>query len=150
MPQSLSRVLLHVIFSTKDRQPWLSQTLRPAVFAYLAGVAREMGGECFRVGGMNDHAHLALILPRTVTQAQLVEELKTASSRWYKQQSGAARDFSWQRGYGAFSVSPQGLPALCDYIDAQEEHHRTVVFQEEYRKFLRKYNVPYDERYVWD
>jgi REP element-mobilizing transposase RayT len=150
MPQSLSLVLLHVIFSTKNRRPLLVKTLRTEMFAYLSGVAREMSCECFRVGGVADHVHLAVTLPRTVTQAQLVEELKTASSRWAKTRDDASEKFSWQRGYGCFSVSPPALPSLCDYIDRQEEHHKTRTFQDEYREFLRQYNVAYDERYVWD
>ena len=150
MPQSLSNLLTHIVFSTKDRTPVLDATVRPALHAYLATVARNLDCECFRVGGVADHVHLAVRLSRTLTMAKLIEELKTSSSRWLKTQSPALAAFAWQRGYGAFSVGPSDLNALLHYIDTQEEHHRTRTFQDEYRAFLNKYGIEYDERYVWD
>jgi REP element-mobilizing transposase RayT len=150
MPQSLSVLLIHVVFSTKDRTPLLGPEIGPALHAYLATVARNADCECFRVGGVADHVHLAIRLARTVTVAALIEELKTSSSKWLKTQSPSLATFAWQRGYGAFSVGPRDRDALLQYIDGQEEHHRTRTFQEEYRAFLEKYGVAYDERYVWD
>jgi putative transposase len=150
MPQSLSFLLVHLVFSTKDRAPLLCASVRPALHAYLATVARGVDCECYRVGGVADHVHLAVRVSRTATTAKLVEELKTSSSKWLKTQSTALGSFSWQRGYGAFSVGPSDLDALRHYIDAQEEHHRTRTFQDEYRAFLMKYGIEYDERYVWD
>ena len=150
MPQSLSYLLLHVVFSTKDRAPSLDIAVRPALHAYLATVARNAGCECYRAGGVADHVHMAIRLSRTITVAQLIEELKTSSSKWLKTQSSALGQFTWQHGYGAFSVAPSDLEALRAYIDTQEEHHRTRTFQEEYRAFLKRYGVEYDERYVWD
>jgi len=139
-----------VVFSTKDRAPLLAASVRPALHAYLATVARNAECECFRVGGITDHVHLAIRLSRTITVAKLVEELKTSSSKWLKAQSPALAAFAWQRGYGAFSVGPSHLDALRRYIDEQMEHHRTRTFQEEYRAFLTKYGIAFDERYVWD
>jgi putative transposase len=150
MPQSLAYLLTHIVFSTKDRAPVLDPVVRPALHAYLATVSRNVDCECFRVGGVVDHVHLAVRLSRTITVAQLIEELKTSSSKWLKTQSPALTSFSWQRGYGAFSVGPSDLDALLHYIDTQEEHHRTRTFQDEYRAFLKKYGISYDERYVWD
>ncbi|HEU5123446.1 MAG TPA: IS200/IS605 family transposase [Verrucomicrobiae bacterium] len=150
MPQSLSFLLVHVVFSTKDRTPLLGAEIRPALHGYLATVARNADCECFRVGGVADHVHLAIRLARTVTVADLVETLKTSSSKWLKTQSPALASFAWQRGYGAFSVGPSDLNALLHYIDNQDEHHRTRTFQDEYRAFLKKYGIDYDERYVWD
>jgi REP element-mobilizing transposase RayT len=150
MPQSLSYLLTHIVFSTKDRAPFLDATVRPALHAYLATVARNADCECFRVGGVADHVHLAVRLSRTITMAQLIEELKTSSSKWLKTQSPAFAAFAWQRGYGAFSVGPSDLNALLHYIDNQEEHHKTRNFQDEYRAFLMKYGIEFDERYVWD
>ena len=150
MPQSLSYLLTHIVFSTKDRTPVLDATVRTALHAYLATVARNVDCECFRVGGVADHVHLAVRLSRTLTMAKLIEELKTSSSKWLKIQSPALASFAWQRGYGAFSVGPSDLNALLHYIDTQEEHHRARTFQEEYRAFLTKYGIEYDERYVWD
>ncbi len=150
MPQSLSLVIVHVIFSTKDRYAFLDREMRPKLHAYLATVARNAGCECYRVGGVADHVHLAIRLSRTLTIAKMVEELKTSSSKWLKSQSESLVKFSWQRGYGCFSVGPTDLDALVGYIDSQEEHHRTRTFQDEFRKFLEKYQVNYDEAYVWD
>ncbi len=150
MPQSLDKVLLHLVFSTKDRFPCLGASVRPALHAYLATVSRNTGCECPRGGGVADHVHLAIQFPRTMTIAALVEELKTASSKWLKTQAPELSGFAWQRGYGVFSVGPSDLDALLAYIDRQEEHHRTRTFQDEYRAFLAKYAVAYDERYAWD
>ena len=148
MPQSLSLVLIHLIFSTKDRAPVLESDIE--IHPYLAGAARGIGCECFRVGGVADHVHLAIGLSRTLSIAKLVEELKTSSSKWLKTQSPRLKDFAWQRGYGVFSVAPSDLGAVTQYIDRQEEHHRKASFQEEYRAFLVKYGIACDERYMWD
>ena len=150
MPQSLSLIIVHVIFSVKERQPFFTPDLRQAAHAYLATVARNFGCDCYRVGGMADHVHLAIRLARTVTVAQLIEELKTTSSKWIKTQPTGHKTFAWQRGYGCFSIGPRDLDALCDYIDRQEAHHRRRTFQEELRMFLDRYGVDYDEAYVWD
>ncbi len=150
MPQSLSYLLVHVVFSTKDRNPCLDEKIRPGLYQYIAGCVREMGCEALRVGGFNDHVHVAARISRTVTVAKLVEIMKTASSKWIKTKHIDLKHFEWQRGYGAFTVSHYNLDALLRYIDTQEEHHRTRSFQEEYRAFLKKHCIKYDERYVWD
>lgn len=150
MPQSLSLMLVHVVFSTKGREPLLSTSIRPALFAYLATVSRNAGCECYRVGGIADHVHLAVRMSRTVTMAQLIEELKTASSKWLKTHSPGLNLFAWQRGYGAFSIGPRDLSKVVAYIDNQEEHHRKRTFQDEFRTFLNTYGIEFDERYVWD
>ena len=150
MPQSLANVLMHIIFSTKDRTPVLGPSVRPALSAYLATVVRHTGCACLRAGGEADHVHLAVRLARTVTIAKLMEELKTSSSMWLKGQSPDLAGFAWQRGYGAFSVGPKDLGTLLSYIDNQTEHHRRQTFQEEYRALLTQHGVPFDERYVWD
>ena len=150
MPQSRSLVVVHIIFSAKGRQPFLDPTLRAATHGYLATVARNAGCECYQVGGMADHVHLAIRLSRTITIADLLEKLKTTSSKWIKAQPAGPSRFAWQRGYGCFSIGPQDLAALRLYIAEQEEHHRTRTFQEEFRMFLGKYGVEYDEAYVWD
>ncbi len=147
MPQSLSLVLIHVIFSTKDRAPFLKPALRPKLHAYLATVTRTLDCECFLAGGVEDHVHLAIGLSRTITIAKLVEQLKTTSSKWLKPESP---NFAWQRGYGIFSVGPSDLPALKQYIAAQEQHHHNQTFQDELRTLLLKYNIHFDERYLWD
>jgi putative transposase len=150
MPQSLSKVILHITFSTKNREPWLDSNVRPRIDAYLATICRDVGADLVHVGGVADHVHIVTTLARTVSQAQLVEQIKKASSKWIKALDAHYRGFFWQRGYGAFSVSPSQLQAVLQYVEAQQEHHRTRTFQEEYRELLRKHGIDFDERYVWD
>jgi putative transposase len=148
MPQSLALIIVHIVFSTKDRRPLLSEDIRPQLHAYLATVSRDHGCDCYRTGGIADHVHLAIRLSRTITIAQLVEKLKTSSSAWLKTQG--LRAFVWQNGYAAFSISPGNLDALRTYIDTQDEHHRKLDFKAELRTLLTQYGVEFDERYVWD
>jgi REP element-mobilizing transposase RayT len=150
MPLSLAFVVVHLVFSTKGRKAVLHDSLRPDLYAYLATIARNAGCECYRVGGVADHVHLAIRLSRTANIAKLVAELKSASSKWLKMQSPALAKFAWQRGYGAFSVGPADLKAVVQYIDAQETHHQKCSFQDEFRAFLKKYGVECDETYLWD
>jgi REP element-mobilizing transposase RayT len=150
MPQSLSNVIIHIIFSTKDREPWLDHEVRPRMHAYVATICRDLGAEAFVVGGVADHLHVVTTLPRTLSQADLIEAMKKTSSKWIKALDAKYRAFFWQRGYGAFSVSPSQVDAVLKYVESQDEHHRTRTFQEEYRDFLSKYGVEFDERYVWD
>ena len=150
MPQSLSKVIIHVIFSTKEREPWLHREVRPRMHAYLATICRDLNAEAFHVGGVADHVHVVTTLPRTLSQAEMVETLKKTSSKWIKALDPKYRAFYWQRGYGAFSVSPNQLEVAIKYVKNQDEHHRTRSFQEEYREFLSRYGVEFDERYVWD
>ena len=117
---------------------------------YVATICRDLGAELVRVGGVADHVHIVTTLPRTVTQAQLIERIKKTSSKWIKALDARYRGFFWQRGYGAFSVSPSELDAVLHYVETQEEHHRTRTFQEEYRELLHRHGVEFDERYVWD
>lgn len=148
MSQSLSEVILHLVFSTKDRYPFITDELKPRLHAYLATLARDHGWECLRVGGVSDHVHLALKQPRTENVSDLVGHIKRQSTLWLKREG--LDKFQWQRGFGVFSVSPPSLPKLLDYIDQQEEHHRHVSFQEEYIRFLENYKMKYDEKYLWD
>jgi REP element-mobilizing transposase RayT len=150
MPQSLSYLLVHIVFATKGRAPMLTPAIRPDLYAYLATVVRNLDWESFRIGGVADHVHFAIRISRTNTIAHLVEQLKTSSSRWLKKQSPTLASFAWQNGYTAFSVGPSDLNALLKYVDTQEEHHKNQPFQEEYRALLIKYGVEFDERYIWD
>jgi REP element-mobilizing transposase RayT len=150
MPQSLSNVILHIIFSTEHREPWLDSKVRPRLHAYLATICRDLGAEFAHVGGVSDHVHVLTTLPRTISIAELIEKTKKTSSKWIKDIDRHYRGFFWQRGYGAFSVSPSQLDAVMRYVEAQDEHHRSRTFQEEYRDLLRKHAVDFDENYVWD
>lgn len=150
MPQSLSQVILHVVFSTKERRPWLDARIRPRLHAYLATMCRDCGCEAYRVGGVADHVHLAARLARTMSQSDLLERIKTNSSAWIKTQGTQYQLFHWQGGYGDFSIGWSQLEDLVHYIERQEQHHHKLTFQEEFRALLNKYHVKYDERYVWD
>jgi len=150
MPQSLSKVIVHIIFSTKNREPFLDSDVRPRIHAYLATISRDLGAERVHIGGVSDHVHIVTTLPRTLSQAKFIEHIKKTSSKWIKALDVRYRGFFWQRGYGAFSVSPSQLDSVLDYINDQQEHHRTRSFQEEYRELLRKLGVDFDDRYVWD
>jgi putative transposase len=150
VPQSLSKVILHVVFSTKNRERIITDGLKTNLQAYLAGICRAKASEALRVGGTDNHVHLACTLPRTLTQSKLLEEIKKSSSAWIKKQPGAPGHFSWQAGYGAFSVSQSQLPELMRYIDRQEKHHRIKTFEEELVELLTKYAVKHDEKYLWD
>lgn len=151
MPQSLAQVYLHIIFSTKDRRPFLTDLeTRTKTHAYLAGIFQGLDSPALIVGGVEDHVHALCRFGRTVTIADMIRDLKRDSSSWLKANWPALKDFHWQSGYGAFSVSPSHVPALTKYIADQAEHHRQVSFQDEFRRLCRKYGVEIDERYVWD
>jgi REP element-mobilizing transposase RayT len=150
MPQSFASIIVQIVFSTKDRAPWLVDGIRERVHAYLAEVCRDATGVAFAVGGIADHVHVATSLPRTITVADLVEKLKVTSSIWIKEVSSSHGNFHWQRGYGAFSVGASGKDALIGYVQNQEHHHRQRSFQDEYRELLGRYGETWDERYVWD
>ena len=150
MPQSLSFLLVHIIFSTKDRKPWLKDGIRPELHAYMASVAGTGENYCFRVGGAEDHVHLAVLLGRNATVSKLVETLKTSTSKWIKSKGAEFARFHWQRGYAAFSVGPADREALLAYIDAQASHHRERDYQAELRALFTRYGVAFDERFVWD
>ncbi len=150
MPQSLARLLVHVIFSTKYRAPLLSPAVRPAVHQYLGTVLRDHDCPAIRIGGVEDHVHLLFGLSRKLAIAKIVEIIKTSSSKWLKLQSPSLAEFHWQAGYGAFSVSPSQMEVVIRYIENQEEHHREVTFQDEMRGILERHSVEFDERYVWD
>jgi putative transposase len=151
MPQSLSQIYLHLVFSTKNRGPFLQDSaLRDNTHAYLAGTCRNLESPPIIVGGVEDHVHLLCRLAKTLCVSDLVRELKRESSKWLKEQSAELASFYWQNGYGAFSISPGHVEMLKTYIANQEEHHKKETFQDEFRRLLALYNIEYDEKYVWD
>jgi len=149
VPQSLANILTHLIFLTKNREPLLAnKDLRQRAHAYLAAVLKDLRCPALIVGGVPDHVHILCQLAKTQSVSVVMEHLKASSSKWLKTQG--VRTFSWQRGYGAFSVSQSNVASVISYIEKQEEHHRTLTFEEEFRLFLKRYRVVFDERYVWD
>jgi len=150
MPQSLSSILIHLVYSTKNREPFLTPEIETELYPYMASIFKALKSPALLINGTSDHVHSLFSLSRVVTIADLVEEVKTESSKWIKTKGREFRNFHWQSGYGAFSIGQSHVSTLKRYIGRQKEHHRRVTFQEEYRKFLKAYEVEYDERYVWD
>ena len=151
MPQSLAQIYLHVVFSTKNRRPFLNNpVLRAETHAYLGGVCQNLASPSLIVGGAVDHVHILCRLSRKTAIASLLQALKRDSSKWIKQKNSSLLDFHWQSGYGAFSISPADVPKLRKYIGNQEEHHHKESFQDEFHRLLKKYRIEFDERYLWD
>ena len=151
MAQSLAQITIHVIFSTKDRRPFLeNRLLREELHRYFGGILAQIDCQLLAAGGTDDHVHILCLLARTCTTADLVKELKRVSSIWLKTKDSNLHDFAWQSGYGIFSVSQSQIDVVRKYIDGQEEHHRKVSFQDEFRQFLERNYVAYDERYLWE
>ena len=150
MLQSLSRILVHLIFSTKNQAPVLTPLICSELHPYLAVVLRDNNCPSLQVGGMDDHVHLFFGLSRSLSITDVVEIVKVSSSRWIKMKGDDFARFQWQSGYGAFSIGQSNADEVVRYIQNQEEHHRRMTFQEEFRRFLELYQIEYDERYVWD
>ena len=150
MAHTFTNLLTHVIFSTKDRLPGIHADWKADLLAYMGGIVRELQGKAVTINGTADHVHLLLWMPPTLSISETLRVLKTNSSRWANQQHGPRDRFSWQSGYGAFSVSHSSAPTVVKYIQSQQEHHRRVSFQEEFVAFLRKNGVSFDNRYIWE
>ena len=151
MPQSLAKILVHTVFSTKERRPFLrDQAVREELHRYLGGILSNLDCQPIIAGGVEDHVHLLCALSRTCEAAEMVKEAKRGSSLWLKTKGPDLQDFAWQNGYGIFSIGSSQIPSVRDYIARQEEHHRRVSFQDEFRQLLRRYEIEFDERYVWD
>jgi REP element-mobilizing transposase RayT len=149
MAQTLTKLLVHVVFSTKHRDPLITEAVAPELHNYLCGIARNHESPVLAVGGMPDHVHLLVSQSKNIAVASLLQNLKKDSSKWIKTKGPTFADFTWQEGYGAFTIGESQVGTLRRYIDRQAEHHRTMSFQDELRAILTKYKVPYDEQYVW-
>ena len=150
MSQSLSKIYVHIVFSTKNREQMISDEIKEELFNYLGGVCKNLECNPIQVGGYRDHIHILCLLSKKITLVKLLEEVKSASSKWIKTKGEKFSDFYWQSGYGAFSVNPTEIEVVTNYIRNQEEYHKVKSFQDEYRAFLKKYDVQYNEDYVWD
>ena len=150
MPQSFARILIHLVFSTKGRYPFLQDRVRVSLHSYMATVLRNFGCPPILINSVPDHVHLLIELARTASVSAVVEEVKTTSSKWIKTQGREYTNFSWQTGYGAFSVSASNMENVRDYVANQQEHHRQHSFQEEYRTFMKRSGISFDEKYGWD
>jgi len=150
MGQSLVKNYIHIIFSTKYREPIIHQSVENELYRYIGGICKEMECPPIKIGGYTDHVHLLCMLSKKIALMDLLEEVKSHSSNWIKTKSVELKNFYWQNGYGAFSVNPSEIDRVITYIENQKEHHRKKTFQDEYRAFLKKYKVEYDERYIWE
>ncbi len=150
MSQSLANILIHLVFSTKERQRLLRDDARSELHAYIAGILRNHHCQVIEMNSVDDHIHLLFAITKTEPLAKIVEQVKSHSSFWLKDQGRAAADFAWQRGYGAFSVSPAHVGIVRRYIQNQRDHHAKVSFMDEFRRLCQKNLVPLDERYAWD
>ena len=150
MANTYSALYCHLVFSTKNREPWLRNEVEARVWAYLGGIARDNGMTAVQIGGMPDHVHLLMGLPASIAVSKAAQFIKGGSSKWIKGEFPDLRGFAWQDGYGAFTVSKSNLPSVIQYIQDQREHHRVKTFQEEYLAFLDRHGVVYDKRYVLD
>ena len=150
MPQSLSNILLHFVFSTRNREPLIYPELEPELYAYIAAIHKNMACPLLKIGGTENHLHIFCRLERVVTVSKLLEEVKKSSSKWIKEKDQRLARFAWQAGYGAFSIGMSNVDALKAYIVQQKDHHRHRSFEDEYRELLKKYHVQWDENYVWD
>ena len=150
MSQSLARLHIHLVFSTKGRAAWIADEFRDELHAYMATVLNNLGCRVALINSVEDHVHALFELGRTVTLADAVKAAKTTTTVWLKNRDAGLADFAWQGGYGAFSVSESNSEAVRHYIATQREHHARVSFQDEYRALLTKHGIPFDERYTWD
>ncbi len=149
MAHSYTNILIHYIFSTKNREKIITSELQERLWPYMGGIARENNMKALAIGGIEDHIHLLISLPATLSIAKAIQLLKGGSSKWVHDTFPNHNSFKWQEGYGAFSVNISHVDDTTAYIKRQLEHHRKKSFQEEYVSFLKKHEIDYDERYVW-
>jgi putative transposase len=150
MPQSLSRILVHLVFSTKDRAPLLAPDVCERLYPYIDGTLQADDCVPIQLGGAEDHIHLLFGLSRTKSISQVTRDIKSNSTKWMRETFPRLRECSWQAGYGACSVSSDRVPGVVRYIQDQNEHHKELSFKDEFRQFLKEHDIEFDERYVWD
>lgn len=149
MGQSLVKNYIHIVFSTKNHKPMITPFYEEELHSYIGGVCKNLDCQPIKIGGYNDHVHILCMLSKKIALMKLIEEVKSHSSKWMKTKEESLKNFYWQDGYGTFSVNPSEVDTVVAYITNQHNHHRTLSFKEEFRAFLDKYKVDYDERYVW-
>lgn len=150
MSHSIVKVLVHIIFSTKDRSDLITPEIENELFRYIHGIVENNKSKLIIAGGMPNHIHLLVSLPKKIDVPELIGDIKRDSSSWIKKQGAEFRNFYWQKGYGAFSIGQSQVPIVTRYIKNQKEHHKKRIFEDEFRALLKKYEIEYDERYLWD
>ena len=149
MANTYINIFIHTVFSTKNRESWLSSSLRERLYPYIGGIARGNGSKVLCIGGTDNHIHILLSLDSTASVAKAIQFIKGGSSKWIHETFPELRLFSWQEGYGAFSIGISNVDETKKYIENQEKHHGEESFRDEYLKFLRKNNIEFDEKYLW-
>src|SRR5215471_7340895 len=150
MANTYTSLHYHFIFSTKNREPWIAQSIEDRIWPYIGGIARKHKMTAIQVGGVEDHIHALVMAPPTLSPSEIAQYLKGESSTWIHGEFRRLRLFEWQDGYGAFTVNKSQIPQVVEYIKNQREHHRKKTFQEEYLELLQKHGADYDERYLWN
>ena len=149
MGQSLSKVYAHIVFSTKNREDWIDDEIESDLFSYIGGICKSLECNPVQIGGYRNHVHILCTLSKKISQVKLLEDVKKGSSKWMKTKGIAYQNFFWQDGYGIFSISAYDVDRVKDYIQNQRMHHQQSSFQDEFRSFMKKHDIQYDERYVW-
>lgn len=149
MANTYTNLVYHIVFSTKHREPLITNDLREELYKYIGGIFRAEGGALLKIGGTPDHVHLLVKLKAAHSVSEIMRKVKANSSKWINENKKTMGRFSWQTGYGAFSVSESRVGAVIDYINTQEDHHREKSFQEEFLQLLKKHGIEYDDRYLW-
>lgn len=150
MSQSLAQVYIHIIFSVKNRKPLILESFQTELYAYIASILKSTGTNLLKIGGTEDHIHILAVLSRKYSISKIMEEIKKSSSKWLKTKDIKLSNFYWQQGYGIFSVSQSQVENVKRYIEFQKKHHQKNSYQDEFREILKKYNLLFDEKYVWD
>ncbi len=150
MPQSLVKNYIHIVFSTKNRLPLIDQEIESALHGYIAGICNNLDCQAIKIGGFVDHVHILFILSKNITLTKLISDIKSSSSKWIKTNGDRYKNFYWQDGYGAFSVSGSQLEKVTEYIINQKIHHTQLSYKDELRTFLENFEIEFDEKYMWD
>ena len=147
---SFTQLGYHVVFATKFRKTWIKPDKQSRIYQYVGGIVRDFGGSLLEIGGIEDHVHLLVNIPPTLTVSDAVRTIKASSSKWIHEHHVLDSRFTWQKGYAAFTVSYSHRPAVAHYIQTQEQHHKTLSFREEYMELLRRHNISFEERYLFE
>lgn len=148
MANSFLSLHVHVVFSTKNRERWIHENIENELWSYMAGIIRTHGGKALQIGGMEDHIHILMMIPATIALSDFIKRIKGESSKWLSQSYTEMRGFHWQDGYGAFSIGQSQIPQTITYIQNQKEHHRQNTFEQEYKSFLEKHGISYNEKFA--
>ena len=148
MANTFTQLAYHIVFSTKNRQPLIRESLQEELYEYIGGIVRKIDGKQLQVGGMPDHIHIIMLLKPTHMLADVVKTIKAKSSKWINQQVATKSKFAWQTGYGAFTVSASQLPVAIKYVQNQAEHHKTTTYKEEFEALLNKHGIEFDDKYL--